>query len=60
MILRLSPEILEDGLFPVPLHIVPILNLTVPDGVVNTISGSLRIRKCLVADEEIEILDSSL
>ena len=60
MILWLRSQILEDGLLPVPLHVVPILNLTMADGVIDTISGGLRVRKCLVANEEIEIFNSSL
>ena len=60
MILWLRSQILEDGLLPVPLHVVPIVNLTMTDRVVDTVSGGLRVRECLVTDEEIKVLDSPL
>lgn len=60
VIFRLSSQVLEDRLLPVPLHIIPVLNLAVSDRIVDAISRSLRIRKGLIADEEVEIFDSSL
>ena len=60
MIFRFRSEIFEDRLLPVPLHVVPVIYLTVSDGVVDAISGSLRIRNSFVADEEIKVLDAAL
>ena len=60
VIFRLGPQVLEDRLLPVPLHVIPVLNLAMTDRIVDAVSRSLRVRKCLVADEEIKILDSAL
>ena len=60
MIFRLSPEVLEDRLLPVPLHVIPVLYLTMPDRIVDAISWGLRVREGFVADEEVEILDAAL
>lgn len=60
MIFGLSSKILEDRLLPVSLHIVPIVDHTMADGVVDAISRSLLIRNGLVTDEEVEVFDTSL
>lgn len=60
MILRLCPKVLEDRLLPVPLHMIPIVYHAVTNRIMHTISGCLRICQSLVADEEIEIFDSTL
>jgi hypothetical protein len=60
MVLRLCPEVLEDGLFPVTLHVIPIIDLTMADRVVDTVSRCLCISKRFVANEEIEVFDSAL
>ena len=57
MVLRLRPEVLEDRLFPVTLHVIPVINLTMANRVVDTVSWGLRISKRLVANEEVEVLD---
>ena len=43
MVLGLCTKILEDRLLPIPLHVVPVLDLAVADGVVDAIAGSLGI-----------------
>ena len=60
VVLRFRTQVLEDRLFPVPFHVIPILNLTVANGVVDSIAGCLCICKGFVADEEVEILDAAL
>ncbi len=60
VILRLCPEIFEDGLLPVALHVIPVVYHSMADGVVDTISGRFRVCKGLVADEEVEILNAAL
>lgn len=60
MVFRLNSQILENGVGPEPLHVIPILNLTMSDRVMQAISRSIGCRKRLVADEEVEILGSSL
>ena len=53
-------HVLKDGLFPVSLHEIPVLNLAMTDGIVYTVAWSLRVCERLVADKEIKVLDSSL
>lgn len=60
MIFGLSPQIFEDRLFPVSFHIVPIIDHTVSDGIMNAITRCLRVRKGFVADKEIKVFDSTL
>lgn len=60
MVLRLRTQVLEDGLLPESLHVVPVLDLAVADGVVDSIAGSLSIGQGLIADEEVEVLDAAL
>jgi hypothetical protein len=38
MILGLRAQIFEDRLLPIPLHMIPIINHTMSDGVVDTVS----------------------
>jgi hypothetical protein len=59
MVLRLGAEVLEDRLFPIPLHVIPVVDLTMADRVGDTITRRLRIGECLVADEEVEVLDAA-
>jgi hypothetical protein len=44
MILRLGSEILENGLLPEPFHVVPVLDLTVADGVVQVVCPEEYVR----------------
>lgn len=60
MVFWLCSQVLEDRLLPVPLHVIPVFNLAVSDGVVDSISGCLRVGEGLIADEEIEVLYPSL
>jgi hypothetical protein len=60
MVLRLCAEVLEDRLFPVSFHVVPVVDLTMANRVVDTISRCLRVSKCFVANEEVEVLDPAL
>ena len=60
MVLRLRAEILEDRLFPVSLHVIPVVDLTMANRVVDTVSRRLRISKRFIANEEVEVLDPSL
>ena len=60
MVFWLCPQVLEDRLFPIPLHIVPILDLTMADGIVHAVARCLRVCKRFIADEEVEVLDAAL
>lgn len=60
VILRFCPQVLEDRLLPVPLHVVPVLNLTMPNRIVHAISRGLRVRQGLIADEEIKVFNTPL
>lgn len=57
MILRLSSEVLEDALLPVPLHVIPIVDQTMANRIVYAIGFG--VCDCFVPDVEIKILNSS-
>lgn len=59
VVLRLGPQVLEDSLLPVSLHVIPVINHAVADGVVHAVPGRLGVRERLVTDEEIEVFDSA-
>lgn len=60
MVLWLSAEVLEDRLFPITFHVVPVVDLAMANWVVNSVSWRLCIGKGLIAYEEVEVFDSSL
>ena len=60
MVLWLRAQVLEDRLLPVAFHMVPVLNLPMTNGIVHAIAWRLRVRKCLIADEEVEVLNPAL
>ena len=60
LVLGLRTQVLEDRLLPIPLHVIPILNLAVADGVVDAIARGLGVGQGFIADEEVEILDAAL
>lgn len=59
VVFRLCPQILEDRLLPVPLHMVPVLNHSMTNRVMHAVSRRLRVRQCFIADEKVEIFDST-
>jgi hypothetical protein len=60
MVFRLCPEVFEDGLLPVPLHMIPVVYHPVANRIVHAIARGLGIRERLVADEKVEVLDTAL
>lgn len=58
MILRLSPQILEDRLGPKPLHQVPVVNLPMFDRAVDVVG--LCVGYSFISDKVIEVVNSSL
>ena len=60
MVLRLGAEVLEDRLFPVAFHVIPVVDLTMTNRVVDTVSWRLSIGERFVTDEEVEVLDPAL
>lgn len=58
MIFRFSSKVLEDTLFPITLHMIPVLNHAVPNRIIDAVG--LRVGHGLVPDMEIEILDAAL
>ena len=60
MVLWLRPEVLEDRLFPVTLHVIPVIDLTMANRIVDTVSWRLCIGERLVANEKVEVLDPAL
>ena len=55
MVFWLCTKILEYRLLPVPLHVVPVLNLTMANGVVDAIARGLSIGNSLISNEEVKI-----
>lgn len=55
MIFRLGPQIFEDSLLPVPLHVIPIVYHPMANRIVYSITRRLGVREGLVSDEEIEV-----
>ena len=60
MVFWLCTKIFEDRLLPVPLHIVPVIDLTVADRVVYAIARCLSIGKSLISDKEVKVFDAAL
>ena len=60
VVFRLDPEVFEDGVGPEPLHVVPVLHLSMSDRVTNTISRVVAGYQGFVADEEIKIFCAPL
>ena len=60
VVLWLRAQILEDRLLPVALHVVPVVNHAVADGVVHPVPRRLRVGEGLIADEEVEVFDTTL
>jgi hypothetical protein len=60
VILGLSPQILEDGLLPVSLHMVPVVNHTMTNRIVNAVAWGSRVCQGLITNEEVEIFNPTL
>lgn len=60
MVLGLHAQIFEDRVRPESFHVVPVLDLSVPDGVVNTISWATARSQRFVTDKEIQVLRATL
>lgn len=60
VIFGLCAQIFEYSLLPVALHMIPIVNHPMTNGIVNSISRRFGICKCLVSDKEIEVFYTSL
>ena len=60
MVFWFSSEVLEDRLFPIAFHVIPVLDLSVTNGIIYAISGSLSIGKCFISDEEVEVFNAAL
>jgi hypothetical protein len=54
----LGTQVLEDALFPIPLHVVPILNHAVPNRIMDPVC--LRVRHRFITDVKVEIFDTTL
>ena len=59
MILWFCTQIFKDRLLPITFHMVPIIDHTMTNRIVNAITRSFRISKGFIADEEIKVLYSS-
>ena len=58
MILWLRAQILEDRLLPVTLHMIPIVNHSMSDGIVDAVAWRLGVGEGFIADEEVEVLNT--
>lgn len=56
------PEIFEDALLPESLHVVPVLDLTVTDGVAQSVVAGTTgvVTQCLITDIKVKVFSSSL
>ena len=59
VVLGLCTQVLEDRLLPVSLHVVPVLDLAMADGVVDAVARGLSVGECFIAYEEVEVLDAA-
>lgn len=59
MIFGLDAQILENRVGPEALHMIPVFNLAVSNGVVNAVSRSAGSGQGLVSNEEIQVLSSA-
>lgn len=60
MVFGFDPEVLENRIGPKSFHMIPVLNLSVTDGIVETVTRARGSRYRLVADEEIQVLGAAL
>jgi hypothetical protein len=60
MILRLCPQVFEDRLLPITFHVIPVIDLTMPDRIADTVTGSFGIRNSFIANEEVEVFYTAL
>lgn len=60
MVLGLHAQVFEDRIRPESFHMVPILNLSMTDRVVNTISRATARSQRFIADKEIQVLRATL
>jgi len=58
VIFGFGSKILKDALFPVPLHVIPVVNKAMTNRIMQTVS--LRVGDRFVANEEVKIFDSTL
>jgi hypothetical protein len=59
VVFGLSTQIFEDSLLPVTFHVIPVLNHTMSNRIVDTVSRCLRVGEGLISNEEVEIFNST-
>jgi hypothetical protein len=59
VIFRLHSQVLEYGIRPEPFHIVPVLDLSVSDGIVDAVAGTSRRSECFVSNKEVQIFSAT-
>lgn len=55
VIFRLDPKVFEDGVGPETLHVIPVLDLAMPDRIVHSITRTGTRSKSFISDEEIKV-----
>lgn len=58
MVLGFGAQVLKNALFPVTLHMIPVLNHPMSNGIVYSVC--FRVGNGFIADEEVQVLDTAL
>lgn len=60
MVFGLDTKVLKNRIRPKSLHVIPVLDLAVSDGIVDAITGATTSGQSLITDEEIQVLGATL
>lgn len=60
VVFGLHAEVLKNRVRPKALHVVPVLDLPVSNGVVHTVPGAIASSQSLITNEEIQVLGTTL
>lgn len=55
MVLWFRAQVLEDSLLPITLHMIPVINHSMPNRIMYTVSRGFRVCKSFIANEEVKI-----
>lgn len=58
MVFGLAPQVLENRVFPKPLHVIPVFNLSVSNGIVDRVGRAVGGSEGLVSDVKVQVLGS--
>lgn len=60
MVFGFDTEVFENRIGPETLHVIPVLDLSVTNRVVHTVSGTVASSQRLIANEEVQVLGTTL